>query len=58
MRDTLFTRVETNEYPSGLRNRGFSERWLLFFLGLSGCFHSFFHIFYTIYKAGFDFHLF
>lgn len=31
MRDTLFTRVETNEYPSGLRNRGFSERQLLFF---------------------------
>ena len=31
MRDTLFTRVETNEYLSGLRNRGFSERQLLFF---------------------------
>lgn len=32
MRDTLFTRVETNEYPSGLQDRGFSGRQPLFFL--------------------------
>ena len=39
--DTLFTRVETNEYPSGLRNRGFSERRLLFSeMELTGCFHN------------------
>lgn len=28
--ETLFTRGKTNEYPSGLWDRGFSERQLLF----------------------------
>ena len=41
IRDTWFTRVETNEYLFALRDRGFSVRQLLFFLEetLSGCFH-------------------
>lgn len=33
MRDMLFTRVETNEYQSGLRNRGCSESCSYFFRG-------------------------
>jgi len=34
--ETLFTRGKTNEYPSGLWDRGFSERQLLFFVENQG----------------------
>ena len=36
MRDTLFIWVEAYEYPSGLWDRGFSERQLLFFVENQG----------------------